>query len=154
MSIRDWPQAERPRERLLNQGAQSLSDAELLALFLRVGIPGKSAVDLARDLIAHFGSLSRLCHADLQTFLDFPGMGPAKFAQLHAVLELARRVLLETPREQDVMQSAQAVEDWLRLKIGSLRSHEMFYVLLLDIQNRLIEAVELFRGTLDRKSVV
>lgn len=152
MGIRDWPEAERPRERLLKQGAHSLSDAELLALFLRVGMRGKSAVDLARDLLTHFGGLSRLCHADLAAFSVFPGLGPAKFAQLKAVMELARRALLEEPKTRDVMQSPSAVRDWLRLKFGGL-GHEVFCVLTLNAQNCLIEATELFRGTLTQTSV-
>ena len=95
MAITDWPQDERPRERLLAQGAGVLSDAELLAIFLRVGIPGKSAVDLARELIGHFGSLTQLFATSLEAFSAIPGMGPAKYAQLQAVLEMARRALGE-----------------------------------------------------------
>ena len=95
MAITDWPAAERPREKLLARGAGALSDAELLALFLRVGIRGHTAVDLARQLIAHFGSLTRLCAASASDFSALPGMGLAKYAQLQAVMELARRALGE-----------------------------------------------------------
>lgn len=152
MAITDWPEDERPRERLLAKGAAVLSDAELLAIFLRVGVRGKSAVDLARDLIAHFGSLGKLCSAPLSDFRAFPGMGEAKYAQLQAVLELARRALGEVLRERDLLSSPGAVRDWLRLNLGHL-PHEVFMVLLLDTQNRLIEACELFRGTLTQTSV-
>ncbi|NMG44282.1 DNA repair protein RadC [Aromatoleum toluvorans] len=152
MAITDWPADERPREKLLGRGANALSDAELLALFLRVGIRGKSAVDLARDLIGRFGSLTRLCAAPADEFAAIPGMGLAKYAQLQAVMELARRALSEEMAARDVFDSPAAVRDWLRLRIGSL-PHEVFCVLLLDARNRLIEAVELFRGTLTATSV-
>ena len=152
MAITDWPASERPREKLLARGAHALSDAELLAVFLRVGVRGKTAVDLARDLLDHFGSLTRLCHAAEREFAAFPGMGQAKYAQLQAAVELARRALAEEMRAGDVFDSPGAVRDWLRLKIGSL-PHEVFYVLLLDARHRLIEAVELFRGTLTQTSV-
>lgn len=152
MAITDWPENERPRERLLSSGAQALSDAELLAIFLRVGVRGKSAVDLGRDLIAHFGSLGHLCSAPLAEFQRFPGMGTAKYAQLQAVLELSKRALAEAMRERDVLSSPAAVRDWLRLNLGSL-PHEVFMVLLLDAQNRLLEKHELFRGTLTQASV-
>ena len=121
MAITDWPADERPRERLLARGAAALSDAELLALFLRVGIRGKSAVDLARDLIKHFGSLSSLCAASAPAFAAIPGMGLAKYAQLQAVLELARRALGEEMARRDVLDSPAAVRDWLRLgRAGAL----------------------------------
>ena len=152
MAITDWPEDERPRERLLSKGVSVLSDAELLAIFLRVGIRGKSAVDLARDLIKHFGSLSRLCTAPREAFSAFPGMGDAKYAQLQAVLEMARRALGETLKDRDMLGSPGAVRDWLRLHLGQL-PHEVFMILLLDAQNRLIEACELFRGTLTQTSV-
>ena len=152
MAISDWPEDERPREKLLGKGAAALSDAELLALFLRVGIRGKSAVDLARDLLASFGSLTRLCSASPAEFSRIPGMGLAKYAQLQAVMELARRALSERMAARDVFESPGTVRDWLRLRIGSL-PHEVFYVLLLDARNHLLEAVELFRGTLTQTSV-
>jgi DNA repair protein RadC len=152
MAISDWPEDERPREKLLGRGASALSDAELLALFLRVGIRGKSAVDLARELLARFGSLTRLCGATATEFATIPGMGLAKYAQLQAVMELARRALSEQMSIADVFDSPATVRDWLRLRIGSL-PHEVFCVLLLDARNRLIEAVELFRGTLTQTSV-
>ena len=152
MAITDWPVAERPRERLLAQGAAALSDAELLALFLRVGIRGKSAVDLARDLLTHFGSLSALCTASAPAFSAIPGMGLAKYAQLQAVLELARRALGEEMASRDIIDSPAAVRDWLRLKLART-PHEVFLVLLLDAQNQVIGSEELFRGTLAQTAV-
>ena len=152
MAITDWPEHERPREKLLARGPSALSDAELLAVFLRVGIRGASAVDLARALIRHFGSLTRLCNAPAAEVSAIPGMGLAKYAQLQAVMELARRALAEPMTRRDVFESPRAVRDWLRLRIGSL-PHEVFMVLLLDARNALIEAVELFRGSLTQTSV-
>ncbi len=153
MAIRDWPAAERPRERLAQQGAAALSDAELLAIFLRVGMPGKSAVDLARELLASFdGSLARLAAASTQDLARLPGIGPAKAAQLAAALELARRALVDPLKARDALASPQAVRDWLRLSLGSLQ-HEVFIALWLDAQNRLIASEELFRGTLTQTSV-
>lgn len=152
MAITDWPANERPRERLLAQGAGALSDAELLALFLRVGVRGSSAVDLARNLLRHFGSLHRLFAASRAEVAAFPGMGDAKYAQLQAVLEMARRALGEELYRADVLDSPRTVRDWLRLKLAGL-PHEVFMVLLLDARNRLLAAVELFRGSLTQTSV-
>lgn len=152
MAIKHWPEAERPRERLLKQGAATLSDAELLAIFLRVGVKGASAVDLARTLLGHFGGLNRLFAAAASEFAAIPGMGSAKYAQLQAVLELARRALREEITAGDALSSPRAVRDWLRLTLASL-PHEVFMVLLLDAQNRLLAAEELFRGTLTQTSV-
>lgn len=153
MAITDWPALDRPRERLLRSGAEALSDAELLAIFLRVGIRGKSAVDLARDLLAHWDhSLSRLAAASLQDLQRVPGMGLAKAAQLKATLELARRALREQMADRDLLSSPQQVRDFLRLKLDAL-TYEVFMVLLLDAQNRLIRAEEVFRGTLTQTSV-
>jgi DNA repair protein RadC len=153
MAITDWPALDRPRERLLRSGAEALSDAELLAIFLRVGIRGKSAVDLARDLLAQCDhSLSRLAAASLQDLQRVPGMGLAKAAQLKATLELARRVLREQMADRDLLSSPQQVRDFLRLKLDAL-TYEVFMVLLLDAQNRLIRAEEVFRGTLTQTSV-
>ncbi len=153
MAIRDWPAGERPRERLALQGAAALSDAELLAIFLRVGVRGKSAVDLARELLASFdGDLARLAAASTKDLARLPGIGPAKAAQLAATLELARRALAGSLKAKDAMASPGAVRDWLRLSLGSLQ-HEVFVALWLDAQNRLIVSEELFRGTLTQTSV-
>ena len=153
MAISDWPEDERPRERLLRDGAQALSDAELLAIFLRVGVKGKSAVDLARDLLASCdGSLSRLAASSIDELQRIAGMGPAKAAQLKATLELSRRALLQEMASRDVLSSPREVRDYLRLKLAAL-PYEVFMVLLLDAQNRLIRSEELFRGTLTQTSV-
>ena len=153
MAIRDWPEAERPRERLARQGAAALSDAELLAIFLRVGLPGKSAVDLARELLDSFGgNLASLAHANTRELARLRGIGPAKAAQLAAALELARRALATPMKLKDALASPEAVRDWLRLSLGQT-PHEVFMALWLDAQNRLIASEELFRGTLTQTSV-
>lgn len=152
MAITDWPEDERPRERLLAQGAAALSDAELLAIFLRVGVKGKSAVDLARELICHFGSLNRLFATSQEVLSSIHGMGPAKFVQLQAVLEMSRRALAEEMKQGSAFATPGAVRDYLRLHLAGL-PHEVFFALWLDAQNRLIAAEELFRGTLTQTSV-
>lgn len=152
MAITDWPASERPREKLIQHGPQALSDAELLAIFLRVGIAGKSAVDLARDLLNHFGSLDALCEAPCDALCAVPGMGVAKFSQLQAALEMSRRALSSELVARDVFDAPDKVRHWLRLRLGAL-GHEEFHVLLLDAQNRLIHAEALFRGTLTQTSV-
>lgn len=152
MAISDWPKDERPRERLLEQGAAVLSDAELLAIFLRVGRRGKSAVDLARELIGRFGSLNRLFAASQAEFSAIPGMGPAKFAQLQAVIEMSRRALGEKMKDSDALTSPATVRDYLKRCLCGL-AHEVFFALWLDSQNRLIVGEELFRGTLTQTSV-
>ena len=153
MAISDWPAAERPRERLLARGAAALSDAELLAIFLRVGMRGKSAVDLARELLGRCdGSLARLAASTPEELAKLPGMGPAKAAQLAAVLELARRALSEELAAGDLLSSPGAVRDWLRLHLAAL-PHEVFCALWLDNRNRLLAFEELFRGTLAQTSV-
>ena len=152
MAITDWPEGERPRERLLKLGPQALSDAELLAIFLRVGVKGQSAVDLARTLLDEFGSLTCLFAADRHGFSRIRGMGNAKYAQLQAVLEMARRALGEAMQSRDALSAPAAVRDWLRLRLSGL-PHEVFGALWLDAQNRLIEYEELFRGTLTQTSV-
>jgi DNA repair protein RadC len=152
MAITDWPEGDRPREKLLQRGAVALSDAELLAIFLRVGVAGKSAVDLARDLLQHFGGLTRLFNAGQAEFSAFPGMGPAKYAQLQAVLEMARRALGEVMKQGDALNSPRAVRDYLRLLLGG-RRHEVFMVLFLDAQNHVLASEEMFRGTLTQTSV-
>ena len=152
MAISDWPVDERPREKLLGRGAGALSDAELLAIFLRIGVNGKSAVDLARALLIRCGSLSALCNASKRDVCEIPGMGPAKYAQLQAVMEMARRALKEKLSNGNALGSPSAVREFLRLKLQAL-PHEVFLVLFLDAQNRVIESEELFRGTLTQTSV-
>ncbi|MBS1215111.1 MAG: radC [Proteobacteria bacterium] len=152
MPISDWPENERPREKLLAQGAGSLSDAELLAIFLRVGVRGMSAVDLGRALLKQFGSLGALFAATPETLATVPGIGAAKSAQLKAALEIAARALREQARERDALSSPAAVRDFLRLTLRG-REHEVFVAVLLDAQNRVIHVEELFRGTLTQTSV-
>jgi DNA repair protein RadC len=153
MSIKDWPSDERPRERLRRHGAAALSDAELLAIFLRVGIKGSSAVDLARALLHRFdGNLAKLSVATPEQLAALPGIGPAKASQFAATLELARRSLQAGMAQRDAMGSPGLVRDWLRLKLAHL-AHEVFGALWLDAQNRLIAYEELFRGTLTQTSV-
>jgi DNA repair protein RadC len=152
MAITDWPLQERPRERLLALGAASLADAELLAILLRTGIKGKSAVDLARQLLGRFGSVSALLEAGSENLAGTPGLGSAKLAQLQAALELARRALKEEISSRDALASPRAVRDYLRLLLAG-REHEAFVVLLLDAQHRVIASEELFRGTLTQTSV-
>lgn len=152
MAITDWPEEHRPRERLIRHGATILSDAELLAVFLRVGVTGKSAVDLGRDMVAHFGSLNGLFSATLDDFSKLNGLGPAKYAQLQAVLELARRSLAEELQAGIALSSPQAVKQYLQLLLGG-KAYESFAILFLDVRNRLIACEELFRGTLTHTSV-
>lgn len=153
MAITDWPENERPRERLLKQGASALSDAELLAIFLRVGVRGKTAVDLARELLAHFdGQLGSLVEAPLARLKRIPGIGAAKAAQLNACFELARRALTQEMVKTDSLGSPAAVRQWLKLQLAT-RPHEIFMALWLDAQNHLIASEELFRGTLTHTSV-
>ena len=152
MGINHWPEDQRPRERLIRQGAQVLSDAELLSVFLRVGVRGKSAVDLGREMLQEFGSLRSLFAANLQDFSKVHGLGSAKFAQLQAVLELAKRSISEELQISSSLSSPQAVKQFLQLQIGN-KQYESFTVLFLDVKNRLISAQELFRGSLSHASV-
>ncbi|GGX77877.1 RadC family protein [Vogesella alkaliphila] len=152
MSIAHWPEAERPREKLLQRGPAVLSDAELLAIFLRTGIRGCSAVDMGRQLIQRFGSLGKLLAAEPGDFARGSGLGPAKYAQFMAVKELARRVLAEEMQLGDALSSPQAVRQYLRLAIG-VREVEVFVALFLTAQNRVLAVEELFRGTLTETRV-
>jgi DNA repair protein RadC len=152
MSIEDWPEQTRPRERLVREGAQALSDPELLALLLRVGVRGKSAVELGRDILQHFGSLHGLFGATLDDCTEVHGLGMAKYAQLQAVMELARRAIAEQLQAGEAFGSPDLVKRYLRMKLGGQR-HESFVVLFLDVKNRLIADRELFRGTLAQTSV-
>jgi DNA repair protein RadC len=149
MAISDWPAGERPRERLLAHGPATLSDAELLAVLLRTGLPGKSAVDLGRELLARFKGLGGLFAADLA---GVKGLGPAKRAQFEAAIELARRCLKDDLRSTNFLTSPGAVRDYLRLAIAE-REHEVFVCLWLDAQHRVTACEELFRGTLTQTSV-
>jgi DNA repair protein RadC len=149
MAISDWPEGERPRERLLALGAGALSDAELLAVLLGTGVRGKSAVDLGRELLGRHGGLSGLFEADLQ---DVKGVGAAKKVHVLAALEISRRYLLEKAKAASALTSPGSVRDYLRLSLAA-REHEVFVCMWLDAQHRVLEAQELFRGTLTQTSV-
>ncbi|MFA7558393.1 MAG: DNA repair protein RadC [Hydrogenophaga sp.] len=152
MAISDWPLAERPREKLLQRGAEALSDAELLAIFLRTGVRGKTAVDLAREVLAGFGSLRRLLEADAASFCSRPGLGEAKYVQLQATLELARRHLQATLERGDVLTSPDATRRYLSARLRD-KPQEVFAVLFLDNRHRVLAFEELFHGTVDGASV-
>jgi DNA repair protein RadC len=152
MSIREWPDAERPREKLLNRGAAALSDAELLAIFLRTGVAGSSAVDLARELIKTYGSLRRLFEADRQEFCQGRGLGTAKYVQLQAVLEMSRRYLQADLQRGEAIQGVQDTRRYLATQLRH-RPEEVFACLFLDNRHRLINFEELFYGTIDGASV-
>ncbi len=152
MSIRNWPDAERPREKLLERGPAALSDAELLAIFLRTGVRGRNAVDLARDLLTTHEGLRRLFEADQATFCATPGLGVAKYVQLQAVLEMGRRYLKATLQRGDAITS---VADTQRFLVAQLRHepHEVFACLFLDNKHRVQAFETLFHGTIDGASV-
>lgn len=152
MSIRDWPAAERPREKLLEQGSASLSDAELLAIFLRTGVSGRSAVDVARHLLSKFGSLRALLEADQSTFSRELGLGPAKFAQLQAVQEMGRRHMAERLRNKSVLENPQAVREYLKALLRH-ELHEVFGCLFLDSRHQVLTFEALFHGSIDNTSV-
>lgn len=152
MAITDWPENERPREKLLAQGASALSDAELLAIFLRTGVRGMTAVDLARDLIRRFGGLRALLAVGRDEFCVSKGLGEAKYVQLQAVMEIARRHLSESLTRGAPLSNPQAAGDYLQARLRD-RDHEVFAVLFLDSQHRVLACEELARGTLDGASV-
>jgi len=151
MAISDWPLAERPRERLLAEGAKVLSDAELLAVLLRTGLPGKSAVELGRELVREFKGVSGVLEAGARLG-SVKGLGPAKAAQFAAAIELVRRALQEELKRTAALTSPGAVRDYLRLAIGA-RAHEVFVCIWLDAQHRVIKFEEPFQGTLTQTSV-
>lgn len=150
--ISDWPMDERPREKLLDRGANTLSDAELLAIFLRCGIRGLTAVDLARSLLAEFGGLKPLLDASEAEFCSRRGLGRAKYAQLQAVLEMARRHLLENVQRGDALCSPQETRHYLAAELRAF-NHEVFACLFLDNRNRVLSFEKLFYGTIDGASV-
>ncbi|PCI21727.1 MAG: hypothetical protein COB62_02665 [Piscirickettsiaceae bacterium] len=152
MSITDWPEHERPREKLLQKGSAALSDAELLAIFLRTGVKGLSAVDLSRSLLSQFGSLKTLMHASQQEFCQGHGLGAAKYVQLQAVLEMARRHLHETIQEKNILNSPKDTKDFLRSHLAH-REQEVFACLYLNNKHHVICFEELFYGTIDNATV-
>jgi DNA repair protein RadC len=152
MSIRDWPAAERPREKLLKLGPESLSEAELIAIFLRTGRPGRSAIDVARDLLVKFRSLRGLLIADQHAVCAVAGLGPARYAALQAALELARRHYRELMQTGPMLTNPRDTREYLRMRLRDLE-HEVFCCLYLDNRNRVIALDELFRGTIDGATV-
>ena len=152
MLLKDLPADARPREKLLARGPQALADAELVALLLRTGVKGDSVLGLAQRLLDDFGGLTGLLRADPQALRRIKGLGPAKLAQVSAVLELARRSLGQQMAERPVLDKVDNVKDYLRLQLGG-RGHEVFAVLFLDAQHRLIQMEEMFRGSLTQASV-
>ncbi|HEY0285595.1 MAG TPA: DNA repair protein RadC [Pseudomonas sp.] len=152
MSIRDWPVAERPREKLLERGAASLSDAELLAIFLRTGVTGRSAVDLSRHLLTRFGGLRALLDANLATFSGELGLGPAKYAQLQAVMEMSRRHMAESLKRDCAMENPLQVRNYLKALLRH-EPHEVFGCLFLDNKNRVLTFEVLFYGSINSAQV-
>ena len=152
MAISDWPTAERPREKLIQRGASALSDAELLAIFLRTGTARRSALDLARDLLNDFASLRGILNASAEEFCRRKGLGVAKYAQLQAALEIAQRHLGETLEREDYLTSPAQTQRYLHARLRDYE-HEVFGCLMLDNRNRVIAWRELFRGTIDGTSV-
>ncbi|ASJ76630.1 RadC family protein [Granulosicoccus antarcticus] len=152
MTIRDWPLSERPREKLLHHGASSLSDAELLAIFIQTGTAGNSAIQVAFNALEEFGSLSNLLGADKRTFCAAQGLGDARYCLMQAALEVSRRNVFETVMQGDVLSSPEHVRHYLALHLTGL-GHEVFAGLFLDNRHRVIEYRELFRGTIDSAAV-
>lgn len=153
MPLKDLPPDAQPREKLLARGPAALADAELLAIVLRTGTAGRGVLQMAQELLAHFGGIAGLLHTDVQALRHFKGLGgPAKRAELAAVLELARRAMAQQLREREVFDSPQALQHYLQLHLAA-KGHEVFAVLFLDTGNRLLALEELFRGTLTQTSV-
>ncbi len=152
MTISQWPKDERPREKLLKKGAEALSDAELLAIFLRTGCKGVTAVDLARQLLDNFGGLKPLLQASQEEFCQHKGLADAKYAQLQAILEMAKRHLFEQLSRGDALSSPNETRQYLTAQLGSY-PHEVFACLFLDNRNRIISFDKMFYGTIDGASV-
>ena len=152
MLLKDLPEEARPREKLLARGPGALSDAELLALLLRTGLPGKNALQMGQELLDQFGGVAGLLHTGADALKSIKGLGPAKRAEIVAVLELARRALSAQLKQHTLFDAPHAVRDYLQLQLGS-RPYEVFAVMFLDSQHRLIVLEELFRGTLTQTSV-
>ena len=152
LPICEWPESEKPREKVLANGAQALSDAELLAIFIRTGIPGKTALDLARDALLKAGGLRALLNMPVKDFCEQKGIGSAKYVQLQASLELGRRYLMEKLVKGDAVTSPQVSRDYLTLQLRD-KEYEAFFGMFLDSKHRVIHHQELFRGTIDNATV-
>jgi DNA repair protein RadC len=152
MAISDWPKLERPREKLLSSGAQTLSEAELLAIFLRTGVKGKSAVDLARDLLSKFKTLSQLLTAPQKIFCETHGLGTAKYVQIQAILELSRRYLYETLPKKIHINTAEDTKNFLKSALAPY-PHEVFGCLFLDSRHAVLAFEKLFNGTINSTTV-
>jgi len=152
MSIKDWVRTERPREKLIDKGVSSLSDAELLALFIRTGVAGKTAIDIARELLEHFDGLGNVLNASQDEFCAFPGVGISRYALLKAALEISRRQIYCEVREFDVMTSPSLVREYLSLHLSGLE-HEVFAGLFLDNRHRVLDYQALSTGTIDSAAV-
>jgi len=152
VGIDQWPTGERPRERLLAEGAEKLSSAELLAILLRTGVRGASALELSRDLLLRFSGVNGLLHASRSDLASVPGIGDAKVAQLRAAFELSRRALDERLRSRDVIRAPADLDAYLRMTLAG-RPYEVFLAVFLDGRNQVIATDELFRGTLTHAEV-
>jgi len=152
LPIKEWPETERPREKLLKSGANSLTDAELLAIFIRTGIPGKTALDMAREILLSAGNLRKVFDISKSDFCQIQGFGEAKYVQFQAVLELGRRYLKERIEKGGFINDPRASRDYLTMTLRD-KSYEAFYAIFLDSKNRVIQCQELFRGTIDYASV-
>lgn len=152
MSISHWPAAEKPREKLIRHGAETLSNAELLAIFIRTGVKGKTAVDIARELLVKHGSLQQFLSLPAKRFLAEAGLGEAKYATLQAALEINRRLLAESIEEKPIFNNETAVKRYFSSRLSG-KKHEVFAVMLLDMQYRMIKYLELFRGAVNQAVV-
>lgn len=152
MAISEWPEQERPREKLLQRGAGALSDAELLAIFIRTGVRGKTAVDIARELLARYGGLRELLAANPDELYEAPGLGEAKYAQLQASLEMGRRFLAEKLKRDVILGSTRDTQEFLQAQLRD-RKNEVFCVLFLDNRHRVLSFEEMFQGTLNGTAV-
>ncbi len=152
MAITEWPHSERPREKLIERGADSLSDAELLAIFLRTGYQGKTAVDLARELLVHNGSLRQLVEMDQKQFSEFKGLGSTKYILIQAAIELGKRYLESGLKRYDVLTSPEKTRSYLLAQLRAYQ-HEVFACLFLDNRHQIIAFDKLFNGTIDGASV-
>ena len=152
MSIQNWPEQQRPREKLLNLGPQALTDAELLALLLRTGCQGMNVIDLSDHLIHRFGGLNKLLNSEHSELIKIKGLGQAKITQLNAILELCRRVLSQKLSKTDILNSPDATRQYLQLHFQKME-REQFACLLLDTRHQVIALETLFQGTIDSAAI-